>query len=183
MTAPQTLVKNAWLALLASGIAALCLGACGLLWPGPTLWVAAVLFGAYLVVTGIAQLLAATFLGRSTSQTIMLVLSGALSLILGVVALRNPVESVVLLAIWIGVGWLFRGAAGLGVAAQLPQGHRAFSCFLAIILIAGGAMVVLWPAASAGSLLFGASFVAIAVGASEIADAFALRKRAAQLSN
>ena len=53
--APRRLLPHLWKSALASGLLAVILGIIVLVWPGKSILVAAVLLGAYLLVTGIAQ--------------------------------------------------------------------------------------------------------------------------------
>ncbi|EUA08717.1 hypothetical protein I553_9774 [Mycobacterium xenopi 4042] len=80
---------------------------------GITILVAAIAFGAYLLVTGIAQVIFAFSLHVSAGGRVLLFISGAASLVLAVLAFRHfgndPLIAILLLAIWIGVGFIFRG--------------------------------------------------------------------------
>ena len=107
----------------AVGILAVILGVLVLAWPGKTLIVAAIFFGAYLLITGIAQVLFAFSLHVSAGGRVLLFISGAASLILAVLAFRHFGEgyAVLLLAIWIGVGFIFRGVATTVSAISDPD--------------------------------------------------------------
>ena len=54
------LARNTWQLLLLIGILGVALGVIVLAWPGPSLVVAGVLFGIYLVVSGVGYVLAAS---------------------------------------------------------------------------------------------------------------------------
>ncbi|MGH3597539.1 MAG: DUF308 domain-containing protein, partial [Mycobacterium sp.] len=54
-TPVPSLLPHLWKSTLVSGILALALGILTLVWPGISILVAAIVFGAYLLVTGIAQ--------------------------------------------------------------------------------------------------------------------------------
>ena len=97
-----------------------------LAWPGITILVAAILFGAYLLVTGIAQVVMAFSLHVTAGGRILLFISGAAALILAVLAFRHFGEgyAVLLLAIWIGVGFIFRGVATDGCGHQRSHAAR-----------------------------------------------------------
>ncbi|MGV7835642.1 DUF308 domain-containing protein, partial [Mycobacterium kansasii] len=75
------------------------LGVVILVWPGISVLVAAVAFGVYLVVTGIAQVVFAFSLHVSAGSRILLFISGAASLILALLAFRHFGNAVLLLAI------------------------------------------------------------------------------------
>ena len=65
--------------MLVTGILSVILGAMMLAWPGPTLVVAAIFFGAYLLVTGVSQIFHAFTLGGFITQyiAVSLVIYGA----------------------------------------------------------------------------------------------------------
>jgi uncharacterized membrane protein HdeD (DUF308 family) len=105
-------LQNVWKAVLAWGVLTLILGVVILVWPGISIGVAAVLFGAYLIVAGLAQVIFAFALEVPGGERVLLFISGALSLVLGVLALRHLGEGypILLLAIWIGVSFIFQGS-------------------------------------------------------------------------
>src|SRR5438132_149542 len=84
------LARSAWQTVLTAGIITLVLGVLVLVWPGATLLVAGAFFGAYLLVTGIAQLIAAFGTHVSTAVRVMAFISGALSVLLGLFCFRGP---------------------------------------------------------------------------------------------
>ena len=100
MTTVETppLLRHAWKAMLAWGALTLILRVVMLVWPGKSILVAAVLFGIYLIASGIAQVVLAFAL--AVSGGVLLFISGALSIVLGVFAFRHFYEGwpIVLLA-------------------------------------------------------------------------------------
>ena len=105
----HTLSQAAWQAVLLTGVASLILGIPVLVWPGASLLAAGVLFGLYLLISGIFQLVAAFGTHRTTSLRVLALISGSLSILLGLFCLRGPMRSILLLGLWIGIGWLIRG--------------------------------------------------------------------------
>ena len=75
--------------------------------------IAAVAFGIYLVITGFAQGRVRVQPARLGGSLILLFVSGAASLILAVLAFRHFGQgyAVLSLAIWVGIGFIFRGVA------------------------------------------------------------------------
>lgn len=102
---------HVWKSVLAWGVLTSILGVLVLVWPGKSILVAAVLFGVYLLGSGIAQLIFAFTLDVSGGERVLLFISGALSIVLGVLAFRHFEEGwpILLLAIWIGVAFIFQG--------------------------------------------------------------------------
>ncbi|MDV7132892.1 HdeD family acid-resistance protein [Williamsia muralis] len=130
--------------LIASAIIGIIVGIVALVWPEPTLLVVALLFGITLIFTGVYRLTVA-FSAKllPTSMRVFFGIMGAIVLIAGIICLFNPGESLVLLAIVIGVGWIFQGvqeiAAGLAGAHYAPKwfliGSGAFSVIAGIIVL------------------------------------------------
>ena len=65
---PPRLSPDLWKWTLASGVLAVILGICVLVWPGISILVAATLFGLYLLITGIAQVIFAFALDVSAGS-------------------------------------------------------------------------------------------------------------------
>jgi len=97
------------------GLLTVILGVAVLAWPGPSILVAAGLFGVYLVVSGVAMVVLAFSLPVSAGSRFMNIISGALSVILGILAFRHFGQgyAILLLAIWIGIGFIFRGVTAV----------------------------------------------------------------------
>lgn len=176
-TAP--LVSKLWTATLLSGVLTAGLGVLILLWPGKSLIVAAALFGAYLLVSGILQVVLALALHTSAGGRILLFLSGAVSVVLAVLAFRHFGEgyALLLLAIWIGIGFIFRGTAVLasGISDRGDSG-RGLAIVTGIVTILAGIITLAWPFDSIATLALVVGVWLIVIGLFEIAGAFAVRK-------
>ncbi|NMD58542.1 MULTISPECIES: HdeD family acid-resistance protein [Tsukamurella] len=171
--------KRSWQTAIAIGAIAAILGIVLLAWPQPTLHVVAILFALYLLITGVLQVVSTFGILQSSGfwWRLLTFLSGAVSIVLAVVAFRDVVESLVLLAIWIGVGWIFRGVAGLSLYTDFPKGApgKVWGIILAIISIAAGAFVVIYPYDSIPSLVLATGIVLIVLGLVEIFHGIQIR--------
>lgn len=173
------LAEIAWQAVLLAGVAALALGCVVLAWPEPTLAVVGVLFGLYLLVTGVVQLVGAFGTHASTAMRVLAFISGALSVLLGLLCFRGTTQSLFLLAIWIGIGWLFRGITQLMAAASDPgMPGRAWQAFLGAVTVVAGVVLIVAPFESIRVLTIVTGIWLIAVGIVEIATSFGIRSRA-----
>ena len=144
--APPTMLQHLWKSALLSGILAVILGILVLAWPGITIIVAAIFFGAYLLVTGIAQVFFAFSLHVSAGGRVLLFISGAAALILAVLCFRSLQESILLLAIWIGVGFIFRGVATAVSAISDPTlPGRGWEIFIGVISLIAGVVMLASP--------------------------------------
>ncbi|MFD4430023.1 HdeD family acid-resistance protein [Nocardia sp. NPDC058497] len=171
------LAKKTWQTILVTGLLAVVLGIIVLVWPGPSLLVAGILFGIYMVVSGIFQLIAAFTHLPSTSFRVLSFISGVLSLIIGVFCFRDDFASIVLLGLFIGISWLFRGIAIL-FAALSEKGvpGRGWQIFYGIISAIAGVVLIVWPISSLTTLTLVVGIFLIVIGIMEIITAFGVRK-------
>ncbi|MFD3331734.1 HdeD family acid-resistance protein [Streptomyces sp. NPDC058700] len=178
----SALAGAAWQALLVAGVAALVLGVLVLVWPGASVLVAGVLFGLYLLFSGVMQLIAAFGTHASTALRVMAFISGALSILLGLLCFRGPMQSILLLALWIGIGWLFRGITQTMAAASDPaMPARGWQIFLGVVNALAGVVLIVSPLESAAVLALLGGIWLVAVGAVEIVTAVQVRSRARHL--
>jgi uncharacterized membrane protein HdeD (DUF308 family) len=172
------LARNTWQLILFIGITAVALGVIVLYWPGKTLLVAGVLFGIYLVVSGIGYMFAAFGTHVGTAMRILAFLTGAVSLVLGVFCFRDRLESIMLLALWIGISWLFRGMTLLATALSFDKlPGRGWQILAGLIIIIGGGVMIIYPYDSIAILTLVAGCWLIAIGIVDIISAFQVRHR------
>jgi uncharacterized membrane protein HdeD (DUF308 family) len=171
------MLQHLWKSALLSGILAVILGILVLAWPGKTIIVAAIFFGAYLLVTGISQVIFAFSLHVSAGGRVLLFLSGAASLILAVLCFRSLQNSILLLAIWIGVGFIFRGVATAVSAISDPTlPGRGWEIFIGVISLIAGVVMLASPFDSIATLTIVVGVWLIVIGVFEAVSAFGIRK-------
>ncbi|ORW19091.1 hypothetical protein AWC18_14840 [Mycolicibacter nonchromogenicus] len=178
----MNLLPNLWKATLVSGVVAVVLGVLVLAWPGRTILAAAVLFGVYLVVTGVAQVISAFSLPvMSAGGRVLLFLSGTASVILAVLCFRHfksdeEALAVLLLAIWIAVGFIFRGVATAVAAISDPAlPGRGWQIFTGAVSLLAGLVTLASPFASLWVLAVVVGSWLIVIGAVEIVTALRIR--------
>jgi len=171
------LVPHLWKSVLLTGILSVILGAMVLAWPGKTIVVVAMFFGAYLLVTGISQVFHAFTLHISAGGRALLFISGAASLVLAVLAFRHLNDAIWLLAIWIGIGFIFRGVAETASAISDPgTPGRFWQIVLGIITLIAGVIVMAYPISSLATLTLVVGIWLIVIGVFEIIASFGIRK-------
>ncbi|GHE82525.1 membrane protein [Streptomyces spiralis] len=173
------LSRTAWQAVLVTGVAALILGILVLLWPGASLVAAGVLFGVYLVVSGVLQLVSAFGTHRTTSLRVLAFASGALSILLGLFCFRGAMQSILLLALWIGIGWLIRGITQtIAAIHDRTAPARGWQIFLGIVTFVAGIVLIDSPLESVAVLTLVGGWWLVVVGVMEIVTAFRVRRHA-----
>jgi uncharacterized membrane protein HdeD (DUF308 family) len=121
-TQPQpmlpTLAGN-WWALLVRGIAAVLFGLAALFWPGPTLFVFIVFFGAYVLVDGIFALVAG--IRGSGGRRWPLLVEGVLGVLAGLIAFFWPGETALFLLYVIAAWAIITGILKVVMAILLRR--------------------------------------------------------------
>lgn len=175
----RQLARSAWQVLLLIGVAAVALGVIVLAWPGKTLFVAGVLFGSYLVITGVGYVLSAFGTHAGAAMRVLAFITGVVSVVLGLFCFRDKFEAVTLLAIWIGISWLFRGMTLLAAALSLDHmPGRGWQVLSGLIIVIGGVVLIVSPLDSIAILTLLAGSWLIVIGIMDVITAFQVRGRA-----
>ena len=177
-TAVPRLLPHLWKSTLVSGILALALGILVLVLPGDSILIAAILFGIYLLVTGIAQVVFAFSLHVSAGGRVLLFISGAASLVLAVLCFRHFGQgyALLLLAIWIGVGFIFRGVAtSISAISDPTLPGRGWQIFLGLISLLAGIVMIGSPFESLAILTLIVGIWLVVIGVFEIVSSFGIR--------
>ncbi|MGC4999568.1 HdeD family acid-resistance protein [Streptomyces sp. DT195] len=178
----HALSKAAWQVVLLTGIASLILGILVLIWPGVTLLAVGVLFGLYLLVSGVFQLVSAFGTHKKTSLRVLAFLSGGLSILLGLLCFRGPMQSILLLALWIGIGWLIRGVTQtMAAISDKDMPARGWHIFLGIVTFIAGIVLIDSPFESVAVLTLVGGWWLIVVGIVEIITSIRIKSRAKEI--
>ena len=97
---------------------------------------------------------------------------------MGFFCFRDKLESILLLALWIGISWLFRGFTLL--AAALSFDHlpaRGWQVLSGVIIVIGGGVLIISPLDSIAILTLVAGSWLIAIGIVDVISAFLVRHR------
>ena len=169
-------VGRHWGLLLTLGILTLVLGIVFVLETNGSLVFIAALFGVYLLVSGIFQIVQS--FSRKDHRA-LLAISGILSVILAVWCLKSLAASAEILALFIGFAWLFRGMTELIVGLQSKGAEgRGWLISGGILMIIGSIVMFVWPAASLLVIIWITGIMLMVVGISEIVGAFQVKKLA-----
>lgn len=175
----HALSRAAWQVVLVTGVASLVLGVFVLVWPDASLRVAGILFGLYLLISGVFQLVAAFGTHRTTSLRVLAFVSGTVSVLLGLFCFRGAMQSILLLALWIGIGWLFRGVTqSLAAASDSSVPARGWQILLGVVTFLAGVVLIVSPVESVTVLMVLGGCWLVAVGLVELVTALRLRKMA-----
>lgn len=134
-----------WGLVLAYGLVTLGLGIALAVWPDATVTVFTVLLAIQLIIAGIFQIGSALSVSRSDGGIrALLGLSGGLALIVGLLILRDPLHSVVVLGMILGAFWVLAGVIEvLAAFIAPPPSGRGWGLFTGIVtLLFGGFLLV-----------------------------------------
>ena len=137
----RTLTWGWWLALLI-GALAIVAGIIVILEPSNSLSTLAVIFGIFILIDGIVEIVAA-ITGDTESRGLLAVI-GALSVIAGVLLIRHPLGGVRAVALLLGI-WLIAAGVVRLIGAFAYPGHRIWRILVALVLGIFGVVIVSAP--------------------------------------
>ncbi|TXH39502.1 MAG: HdeD family acid-resistance protein [Actinobacteria bacterium] len=170
-------VGKSWWVVLIVGLLSAGLGVLCLVWPGQTIVVVAVLFGIYLIVSGIVQLVQGFNRDKSTGERVLAIIVGIVSIVLGILCFRGGIANgVYILSLFIGFSFLFRGIWQLvgGLQGKGMQG-RGLLIFSGVLGIIAGIIVLTVPLDSLVVLVWITGIWLILMGIIEIVYSFKIK--------
>jgi hypothetical protein len=139
LLAPQ--IVERWWVLALRGVAGILLGIAAFAWPGLTLVVLVILFGAYLLVDGVLALVAG-----GMARSWLIILEGAAGVIAGILALVWPGITAVVLLFLIAAWAIVTGVAELVAAVRLRVAVDSDRCRFDIVRCPAGDQPGRWAA-------------------------------------
>ncbi len=164
------------------GVVTLVLGLLVLAWPSATLLVVAILFGIELVILGVIRIVGGVSLPAGTGWVRPLaIVVGVLTVVAGVICFVHPGASLVVLAIFLGIGWVIDGVVSLVQVFRSGQsaGGRILYLLAGLVSVLAGLVVVFFPGSSLLTLTRLAGILMIIVGLAQLISAFSVRRAAA----
>lgn len=165
--------------LIAVAVIGIVLGLIGLFLPGVALFTVAILFGIYLVASGIFRINAALMThGLSIGARWLTGLLGVLVVVAGVICLADPFRSLVVLAYVIGIGWIAEGIVDIMAAVQGSVQPRWFAWVSGVISIIAGIVIFVLPAVGISTFVFIGAILLLVVSVSTLLTVPRLAKKA-----
>jgi uncharacterized membrane protein HdeD (DUF308 family) len=154
---PRLLTAHRSLLVVVS-IVGIVLGVVAIVWPRATLVTVAIVFGIYLLMSGVFRIAVAAMSSASPSSLRLLSgVLGALVVVAGVYCLVNPANSLVVLAFVIGFGWIAEGVVDIMAGVQGVVSPLWLALVSGIASIVAGLVTFSLPGlAVATFVLFGA---------------------------
>ena len=155
--------------LIAVSVIGIVLGILGLIFPGALLITVGLLFGSYLVVSGVFRIVSA-FAGErlSTGMRWFSGILGVLILVAGVLCLANPFRSLFAIAFLIGIGFIAEGIVDIASAIQGTVKPRWYGWVSGVLAVIAGIVTFLLPGLSLTVFVTVASILLIVVSVSTL---------------
>ena len=177
-------VSKHWGVLLSFGLIFAGLGAAVLAWPDKSVTVAAVLMAISLLVSGLFGLVASfTQPDRTSISRVLMAISGALSIALGLAAFQGVTQAIAILVLIVGIGWVMRGIIDLvaGLQAKGVPG-RGLTITSGVLGLFAGAAILVWPGITLTVLCWIVGLTLLVLGLVQVVGAFTLRSTGARLA-
>ncbi|AJM77279.1 HdeD family acid-resistance protein [Rathayibacter toxicus] len=163
-TLSRTAMERGW--ILAVSVIAIGLGVIAIVIPGPTLVTVAIVFGIHLIAVGVFRLLLASTASRLEARVRWLTgLLGVLILTAGILCLSNPFESLSILGLVIGGGWILDGLSSIA-SGRTVAGPVWWPIVAGITSIVAGVLTVIMPVLALASFVTVVAVLLIVVGVS-----------------
>lgn len=170
------LLSRYWWALVVRGVAAILFGILAFVWPGVTIEILILFFGAYMLVDGVFALIAAIG-GRATRHWGLLLLEGILGIAIGIITFVAPGITAVALLLYIAAWALVTGVIEIVAAIRLRREIEGelWLGLAGLLSIGFGILLLVFPLAGAVGIVWVLACYAIAFGAVLVLLGFRVR--------
>jgi uncharacterized membrane protein HdeD (DUF308 family) len=174
---PFGLLAEHWGLVMAYGVISLGLGLTLAVWPDETLKVVAVLIGIQFLVSGLIRIIGAIAATRlDTAVRVLLGVTGAVAFIVGLLCLRDPLQTLLAITLILGVWWVASGLIDIVGAFISPvPGRRGWDIFAGVVSVLAGGFLLVDPELSLGVLVLVTCIWLIVTGVVAIVTALRLR--------
>jgi uncharacterized membrane protein HdeD (DUF308 family) len=147
-------------------------------WPSETVTIFAILVGVQLLVSGLFRIVMAIGArGIDGGLRVLLGLTGGLALVVGLLCLRDPVQTLLYLSILLGIWCLLAGVVDVvaAVISSVP-GRRAFDLVTGLVNVAIGVFLLVNPTLSLTVLVVAICALLFLMGAVAVVTAVLMRR-------
>lgn len=176
-------ITDKWWTFLVRGILALILGVAVFAYPVATAAVLVYFVAAYFIISGLAQIAGGVALSGA-GHWWLLILTGAMSTILGFVMVSQPGMGPLALAYLVATYAIFNGLTEISSGAMLSGAvpHSGWWIVLGIITLMLGMYIIVYPGLGVAALVYMVGFYAIAAAVALIVLAFRLKSVGTQFT-
>ena len=169
-------IGDKWWVLLVLGVISLIAGLLIVFNPNAAVLTIAIFFGIWLLISGIFTLIRGFGDAMENGARVLSIIVGALSIVLGIMCLRNIASAVEVLALFVGIGLVMRGLLEfiVGLSAKGTDG-RGSLIFLGVVTFALGIAALVWPNLALGTLVYLIGLSLIIMAILEIISSFRIK--------
>jgi uncharacterized membrane protein HdeD (DUF308 family) len=174
------LSKNWWVLVL-RGVCAVLFGVATFIWPGISIAVLVLMWGAYAFADGILSIIG-SFKGGQAGFPWWLLLTGIVGVLAGVFTFVNPAMTGLALLLLIAAFAIVRGIMEIAAAIRLRHEieHEWLLAIAGIMSVVFGVFVAIFPGAGALAIVLWIGVIAVAIGVLEITVGLRLKGAAPQ---
>jgi len=170
-----------WGLLLTYAILTFALGVVVLVWPQETVKVVMLLLAIQLFIGGVFYVVQAIATDEASGgQRALLGLLGALSLMVALLVLRKPLQTLALITVIIGAWWVIGGVVTIVTSFGRDVAYRGWRILSGVVSVAAGAFLLLQPDVTLKLLVWVIGLWLVISGAILVAAAFAVRSAGRQ---
>jgi uncharacterized membrane protein HdeD (DUF308 family) len=156
------------------GVIALAFGVLAVIWPGMTMVALAILFGAYALVNGVVEMIAAFRRPQDAARRTAQVVAGLLGVAAGLVALVWPGITALVLVVLFGAWAVVTGAMEIWAATRVPG--QWLTLVIGALTMIVGVLVLIRPVIGAVALALTIGVYAIAAGVLMLVESWRLHR-------
>ncbi|NOQ53660.1 MAG: hypothetical protein GQ558_03535 [Thermoplasmata archaeon] len=178
--AQEYLLNRPWWELVLRGLFIMIFGIIAIAWPETSLWALILVFGVFIFVEGLFQMIAAFSVKKEDPNWSLMFISGLFSFIIGLLAISWPGVTAVVLLWLIGAWAIVTGISQIAYSGQANAddgARRGLMVVGGLIAIMFGFMAFLWPGATAITIILIVGFFAIFYGIQLMVVGFMSRGR------
>ena len=171
----ETPAADWWWLYLVTGVVSLLIGATLIWFREETLTFVGILIGLWILFFGIIRFLLALFGGESEGR-LMLAIVGVLGIALGIIVMKNPTETIGIIAVIVGLFWIVFGLVEVfqGVTNSDLAG-RWWTVLGGAVAAGAGVLLVFWTEPTVMVLALIAGIFLVIEGVLEIIAAFQVK--------
>jgi uncharacterized membrane protein HdeD (DUF308 family) len=173
---PPTSSSLIWIAVMALGTIHVFMGAAALFWPGATLTVLVFIVGIEFLISGVLRMLIAAA-DTAMDARVLKALLGLVSVIVGLLVMREPLRSLAVVVALLGIFWVLWGLVMLFVSLlPVARGQRGPLATEGGVAAVGGAVLLSWPEITVGALTSLVGGLLLIVGGATVWSAWRARR-------
>ncbi len=176
MTIEAEASRLIWRSILVGGIVTVLIGAFLTFFPDTAVDLLGWLVALQFIVLGGAFMVGRVIAGSSAGSVIFGIILGALGIWVGLIAFRNPTETIAILTFIIGAGWFISGVVEMFEAifdGDTPA--RGWVIVLGILSAVAGLVLLFYPVESAVTLTVFTGIVMLIIGIARVIQSFQVK--------